>query len=102
MDYSGISDYAVQKKLLSFVESDPTVGSAQIQNAIWTDIMANNVVGSTSNRTLLISPFQPTLEYDFRFAIRILPPYDMGPYIPSVFVPACDPNGQIQVYEASS
>ncbi|KAF5356948.1 hypothetical protein D9756_006370 [Leucocoprinus leucothites] len=69
MDYSGASNYATRMKLQSLVQDDLVLGNAHIRNAIWTDMMANNVVGTASSPTLLISPYQPTLEYDFRFAI---------------------------------
>ncbi|KAF7763942.1 hypothetical protein Agabi119p4_8479 [Agaricus bisporus var. burnettii] len=68
-DYSGQSDYALKAKLQSLVELDPIRGNAQIRNLIFTDIMANNIIGTHANHTLMVAEHLKTISYDFRFAI---------------------------------
>ncbi|KAF9449834.1 hypothetical protein P691DRAFT_727314 [Macrolepiota fuliginosa MF-IS2] len=68
-DYSGQSDYALKARLQSLVAQDPITGNANIRNLIWTDIMANNVIGTQTNRTLWVADHLNTLQYDFKYAI---------------------------------
>jgi hypothetical protein len=68
-DYSGQSDYALRVKLQNLVEADPLRGNAQIRNLVFTDVMANNIIGTQSNGTLLVAEHLKTISYDFRYAI---------------------------------
>ncbi|XP_006463236.1 hypothetical protein AGABI2DRAFT_120061 [Agaricus bisporus var. bisporus H97] len=68
-DYAGVSDYAVKAKLQSLIDQDPVRGHANIRNIIWTDIMSNAVLGTTTKSNLMVTPNHPSIEYDFRFAI---------------------------------
>ncbi|KAF7326948.1 hypothetical protein MVEN_02588900 [Mycena venus] len=72
VDYSGISNYALLRKFQQLILSDPTNGAAQIQKLIWTDIMANNMVGTDSRTTLLIGENVSAIAYDLRYAIPAL------------------------------
>ncbi|TFK31090.1 hypothetical protein BDQ12DRAFT_760118, partial [Crucibulum laeve] len=72
LDYSGENNYALLSKWRSLIAKDPELGHAQIRNLIWTDIAANNLVGSRSNSTLYVSKAQPSVSYDLRFAIPLL------------------------------
>lgn len=67
--YSGESDYAMKAKFQSLVGQDPSSGNAQIRNLIWTDFMANNVLGTATNSTIMVAQNHPSLAYDLRFAI---------------------------------
>ncbi|KAJ3569751.1 hypothetical protein NP233_g4845 [Leucocoprinus birnbaumii] len=69
VNYSSSSDYAIGMKCRALVQNSSISGPAHIRNAIWTDLMANNIVGTASASTHLVNPYQPTLEYNFIFAI---------------------------------
>ncbi|KAF9441761.1 hypothetical protein P691DRAFT_799103 [Macrolepiota fuliginosa MF-IS2] len=56
-DYSGHSDFALALKFQSLVAQDPENGDAQIRNLIWTDMMANNFIGTQTNNTLWAPSF---------------------------------------------
>ncbi|KAJ7226321.1 hypothetical protein C8J57DRAFT_206099 [Mycena rebaudengoi] len=71
-DYSGKSNFALQQKYQSLMLADPTNGAAQILNLVWTDVMANNILGSDTRQTLLVSENVPTIAYDLRYAIPAL------------------------------
>ncbi|KAJ7226317.1 hypothetical protein C8J57DRAFT_1197617 [Mycena rebaudengoi] len=71
-DYSGTSNFALQQKYQSLMLADPTNGAAMIQNLVWTDLMANNVLGSDTRQTLLVGENVPTIAYDLRYAIPAL------------------------------
>jgi hypothetical protein len=68
-DYSGEFDYALRAKLQNLVEADPIRGNAQIRNLVFTDVMANNIIGTQTNDTLLVADHLKTISYDFRYAI---------------------------------
>ncbi|KAF9441831.1 hypothetical protein P691DRAFT_714884 [Macrolepiota fuliginosa MF-IS2] len=68
-DYSGRSDFAITSKLQSLVAQDPENGNAQIRNLMWTDIMANNFIGTQTNNTLWVAEYRKSIQYDLRFAI---------------------------------
>ncbi|KAF5357144.1 hypothetical protein D9756_006456 [Leucocoprinus leucothites] len=68
-DYPGSSDYAIKTKLQSFAKNDPILGPSRARNAIWVDIMANNLVGIQTAPNLLASPFTPSIAYNLKFAI---------------------------------
>ncbi|EKM76735.1 hypothetical protein AGABI1DRAFT_115621, partial [Agaricus bisporus var. burnettii JB137-S8] len=68
-DYSGESDYAIRSKLQNLVTSDPVLGNAHIRNLVFTDIMANNLIGTMTNDTLLVADHLKTISYDFKYAI---------------------------------
>jgi hypothetical protein len=68
-DYSGEFDYALRAKLQNLVEADPIRGSAQIRNLVFTDVMANNIIGTQSNGTLLVADHLKSISYDFRYAV---------------------------------
>ncbi|KXN86514.1 hypothetical protein AN958_09986 [Leucoagaricus sp. SymC.cos] len=69
IDYSGTSDYSIKAKMQSLVAQSPTLGNAQIQNLIWTDMMANSVIGTQTNDTIWAADHLRSLQYDFRYAI---------------------------------
>ncbi|KAJ7226316.1 hypothetical protein C8J57DRAFT_1585905 [Mycena rebaudengoi] len=71
-DYSGTSNFALQQKYQLLMLADPTNGAAMIQNLVWTDLMANNVLGSETRQTLLVGENVPTIAYDLRYAIPAL------------------------------
>lgn len=68
-DYSGRSDYSVKSRLQSLVTQDPTAGNIRIRNLIWTDMAANNFIGTQANDTLWVADHLKTIEYDFKYAI---------------------------------
>ncbi|EKM76725.1 hypothetical protein AGABI1DRAFT_108582 [Agaricus bisporus var. burnettii JB137-S8] len=68
-DYSGQSDYAIRAKLQNLVGLDPIRGNSQIRNLVFTDIMANNIIGTRTNDTLMVAEHLKTLSYDFKYAI---------------------------------
>ncbi|KAJ7631900.1 hypothetical protein DFH06DRAFT_1438351 [Mycena polygramma] len=69
VDYSGISNYALLRKFQQLILADPVTGAAQIQKIMWTDMMANNMLGSDSRTSLLIGENVSAVAYDLRYAI---------------------------------
>ncbi|KAJ7105087.1 hypothetical protein C8R43DRAFT_906822 [Mycena crocata] len=67
-DYSGVSNFAVLQRF-TLILADPENGPSQIKNLIWTDLMANNVLGTDSRTTLLVSENVSSIAYDLRYAI---------------------------------
>ncbi|KAJ3554106.1 hypothetical protein NP233_g12493 [Leucocoprinus birnbaumii] len=68
-DYSGKADFSIKAKMQSLVALNPTVGNAQIRNLVWTDMMANNVIGTQRNGMLWAADHLRTLQYDLKYAI---------------------------------
>ncbi|KAJ7938300.1 hypothetical protein B0H13DRAFT_2176213 [Mycena leptocephala] len=71
-DYSGASNYALLRKFQQLILANPGNGAAQIQKLMWTDIMANNILGTDSRTTLLIGENVSSIAYDLRYAIPAL------------------------------
>ncbi|KAJ6524516.1 hypothetical protein B0H19DRAFT_1276476 [Mycena capillaripes] len=72
VDYSGVSNYALLRKFQQLILADPVNGAAQIQKLMWTDMMANNMLGTDSRTTLLIGENVPAVSYDLHYAIPAL------------------------------
>ncbi|KAJ7925584.1 hypothetical protein B0H13DRAFT_1705846 [Mycena leptocephala] len=72
MDYTALSNFALMSKFQSLISTDPQHGPSQILNLIWTDLMANNALGTDSRSTLLVRANVPSIAYDLRFAIPAL------------------------------
>lgn len=68
-DYTGRHNFALTNKFRTLIEADPFLGPAQIHNLIWTDLVANNLVGSDTNATLLVAENEPSVSYDLRYGI---------------------------------
>ncbi|KAJ6583878.1 hypothetical protein DFH09DRAFT_1274966 [Mycena vulgaris] len=68
-DYSGRSNFALLQKFETLVLTDPKNGPAQIRNLIWTDIMANNLMGTDSRTSLLVKEYVPSIAYDLRYSV---------------------------------
>ncbi|KAF7373476.1 hypothetical protein MSAN_00557300 [Mycena sanguinolenta] len=71
VDYSGVSNYALLRKFQDLLLADPLDGAAQIRKLMWTDIMANNLVGTDSSSTLLVHENVSAIAYDLRYAIPL-------------------------------
>ncbi|KAF8886341.1 hypothetical protein BD779DRAFT_1673257 [Infundibulicybe gibba] len=67
--YSGQENYALLQKFGSLIGNDSINGPARIQNLIWTDLLANNIVGNATSNQLTFTPFQPSISYNPIFAI---------------------------------
>ncbi|KAF8886344.1 hypothetical protein BD779DRAFT_1801035 [Infundibulicybe gibba] len=67
--YTGQENYALLQKFQLLIGNDSTNGPARIQNLIWTDILANNIVGNATGNQLTVTPFQPSVSYNLVFAI---------------------------------
>ncbi|KAJ6463359.1 hypothetical protein C8R45DRAFT_1107722 [Mycena sanguinolenta] len=72
VDYSGVSNYALLRKFQELLLVDPLNGAAQIRKLMWTDIMANNLVGTDSSSALLVQENVSAIAYDLRYAIPML------------------------------
>ncbi|KAJ7468476.1 hypothetical protein FB451DRAFT_1400855 [Mycena latifolia] len=72
VDYSGVSNFALLRKFQELILQNPLGGAAQIRNLMWTDLMANNVMGSDSRTSLLVGENVPSVAYDLRYAIPAL------------------------------
>jgi hypothetical protein len=72
VDYSGSTNYALLAKWQSLIEADPENNPSQILNMIWTDIAANNLVGTDTATTLMVAPYVPSITYDSRYGIPAL------------------------------
>ncbi|KAJ7160899.1 hypothetical protein C8R46DRAFT_1194302 [Mycena filopes] len=72
VDYSGISNFALLRKFQELILADPAGGAARIQNLMWTDMMANNVLGTDTRATLVIGENVASVAYDLRYAIPAL------------------------------
>jgi hypothetical protein len=68
-DYSGTGNIALLTKWQSLLAADPINGPAQINNLIWTDMVANTLVGTDTATTLAVAANQPSLSYDFKYSI---------------------------------
>jgi hypothetical protein len=68
-DYSGGSNYALLNKWQSALEADPVNGAANINNWIWTDIVANNLMGSDTSTTLFFAKYEPSITYEYVYGI---------------------------------
>ncbi|KAF5357143.1 hypothetical protein D9756_006457 [Leucocoprinus leucothites] len=68
-DYTGTSNSAIQAKLRWFMVDNPDLGSSHIRNAIWTDIMTNNVIGTRTTPTVLVTPNELSVAYKLEYAI---------------------------------
>ncbi|KAJ7490563.1 hypothetical protein FB451DRAFT_1220385 [Mycena latifolia] len=68
-DYSGVSNYAVLQNFGTLILADPKDGPSKIKNMIWTDIMANNLMGADSRSTLLVRENAPSITYDLWYAL---------------------------------
>ncbi|KAF7364769.1 hypothetical protein MVEN_00346800 [Mycena venus] len=69
MDYTALSNFALLTKFQTLISTDPVHGASRIQNLIWTDLMANNALGTASSATLLVQANVPSIAYDLRFAV---------------------------------
>ncbi|KAF7297110.1 hypothetical protein MIND_00943900 [Mycena indigotica] len=72
VDYSGLSNYALLHKYQELMQADPTNGVKQIRALMWTDVMANNLVGTASRTELQVTEHVPSVAYDLRYAIPAL------------------------------
>ncbi|KAJ6463358.1 hypothetical protein C8R45DRAFT_1025425 [Mycena sanguinolenta] len=72
VDYSGVSNYALLQKFQQLMLDDSTTGAAQIQKLIFTDMIANTMVGTDSSTTLLVQDNVEAIAYDVRYAIPVL------------------------------
>jgi hypothetical protein len=72
MDYTVLSNFALWSKFQMLISTDPKQGAVQIQNLMWTDLMANNALGTTSNSSLLVRANMPSIVYDLRYAFLLL------------------------------
>ncbi|KAF9469428.1 hypothetical protein BDZ94DRAFT_381310 [Collybia nuda] len=71
-DYSGKTNFALLTKWQSLLARSPETGNAQIRNLIWTDIVANSLVGTETHSTLVAARLEPSVTYDLRYAIPLL------------------------------
>ncbi|KAJ7746701.1 hypothetical protein B0H14DRAFT_3605680 [Mycena olivaceomarginata] len=70
MDYTVLSNFALLSEFQMLISTDPKQGAAQIQNPIWTVLMANNALGTASNSRLLVRANVPSIAYDLRRGAR--------------------------------
>ncbi|KAF9469427.1 hypothetical protein BDZ94DRAFT_1231777 [Collybia nuda] len=71
-DYSGKTNFALLTKWQSLLAKNPETGNAQIRNLIWTDMVANSLVGTETHSTLVAASLEPSVTYDLRYAIPLL------------------------------
>ncbi|KAJ6585511.1 hypothetical protein B0H19DRAFT_1109875 [Mycena capillaripes] len=69
VDYSGDSNFAMLSKFQTLISADPLHGPSQVLNLVWTDLMANNAVGTASRSNLLVQENVSSTAYDLRFAV---------------------------------
>ncbi|KAF8886322.1 hypothetical protein BD779DRAFT_1673244 [Infundibulicybe gibba] len=67
--YNGQGNYALIHKFESIMKNDSINGPARIRNLIWTDIVANNMVGNATSNQLAVAAFQSSISYQLAFAI---------------------------------
>ena len=67
--YTGEENYALLRKFQLIIKNDPVHGPAQISNLVWTDLVANNLVGTDTNSTLLVMRHEPSVLYDLKYGI---------------------------------
>jgi hypothetical protein len=68
-DYSGSTNYALLNKWQSALQSDPLNGAAYICNSIWTDLMANNLVGNNTSTMIMFAKYEPSITFDYVYGI---------------------------------
>ncbi|KAJ6585513.1 hypothetical protein B0H19DRAFT_1227913 [Mycena capillaripes] len=71
-DYGGVSNFALLNKFQTLLSADPQQGPSLIQSLVWTDLMANNALGTASSSSILVRPNVPAISYDLRFAVPTL------------------------------
>jgi hypothetical protein len=71
-EYSGQSNIALLTKWQSLLSVDPVNGPARIHNLIWTDWVANMLVGTDTANNFSVAVNEPSLSYDFRYSIPAL------------------------------
>jgi hypothetical protein len=67
--YTGEDNYALLRKFQLIIENDPVHGPAQISNLVWTDLVANNLVGTDTNTTPLVTKHERSVLYDLKYGI---------------------------------
>lgn len=76
VDYTALSNFALLSKFQTLISTDPQHGPSQILNLMWTDLMANNVLGTDSRSILVIQANlnvpSTAYAYDVRFAVPAL------------------------------
>lgn len=70
--YAGQNNFAAMNKFQSTLQGDPVNGPARIHTLIWTDFVANNLVGSATSDTLMVAPNLPSVAFDLRYGIPAL------------------------------
>ncbi|KAF7320844.1 hypothetical protein HMN09_00170900 [Mycena chlorophos] len=71
-DYSGATNFALLAKYQQLMLADPVGGAAKLRALIWTDIMANNLLGTDTSAMLFVGKNVKTVAYDLRYAIPML------------------------------
>jgi hypothetical protein len=69
VDYSGNGNIALLTKWQSLLAVDPVNGPAQITNFIWTDVVANTLVGTDTSNNISVAANEPSLSYDLKYSI---------------------------------
>lgn len=90
LDYSGKTNYALLNKwqsLLTENKQTPERGHAQIRNLIWTDIVANSLVGMDTHFIVNASSFGHSVTYDFKYGIPFMMLFII--WVPSFVMSVC-------------
>lgn len=69
ISYSGQGNIALLTKWQALYNADPINGPAQMNNLIWTDMVANTLVGTDTAGIVDVAAYEPSLSYDFRYSI---------------------------------
>jgi len=71
-DYSGRSNFALLDKWQGLYTTDPLNGPARMNNLVWTDMVANTLVGIDTAGVISVAAYEASLSYDVRYSIPAL------------------------------
>lgn len=71
-DYSGGGNYALLNKWQSNIQANPLNGPVKVINSIWTDILANNLMGTDTATTIFAVRYEPSVIYRLMYGIPAL------------------------------
>ncbi|KAG8818513.1 hypothetical protein FRC17_010805 [Serendipita sp. 399] len=71
-DYSGAKKYSLLAKWQSLIGSDPINGPSNMLNRVWTDLAANNLMGSHTTRNISAASYGPSTSYDPNYGVAFI------------------------------
>ncbi|PVG02578.1 hypothetical protein CPB86DRAFT_780530 [Serendipita vermifera] len=70
--YSGIYNYALSNRWRRITQDNAELAPSRIINLIWTDMVANVLIGTDTATRFLSTELKPTLSYDILYGIPFI------------------------------